>query len=218
MEKDGCIALTLRLDIKNDSTYSLLEKYLRKYDYKYLVYEEVSDKKEKLHYQGIFWVPEKEHNACKSRWSTMFKDWTRGQKSMAIVKKSSYEIYCTKDKSPIFRNKYTDEEISALEDQSYKKKPERSENETTFQKAFNYCKEHGIDTYSDGWIIAETLIDYYREKVKCEPNDFQLKNMAKSIYTHCVYEKALAQGNMGIYTSYKQQRAKQIMGSEWIYS
>lgn len=210
------VAVTIRVDIIGDGTYEAMDKFLSKYE-KYLVYEEESDKTKKLHYQGIIWLPDsKAHNAIKNRFSNHFSDWTRGQKSMALVRKEQYEIYITKDKKRVWSKGYTQEEIEQLESQSYHKNVKQPVL-TSFQRAYQYCKDHGLTTSSDGWQIAEMLIDYYRDNVKCEANDFQIKNMAKSIYTHCVYEKSKEQNNPEIYANYRRQRAKEIMGCSWTF-
>lgn len=210
------VACTIRVDIIGENATDFMERFLKKYD-KYLIYEEVSDQVQKPHYQGIVWVPDnKAYVAIKSRFSTHFSDWTRGQKSMALVRKAQYEIYITKDKQLKWSRGYSDDEIKALEDKSYKK-DSKLPVLTSFQKAYQYCKDHGLTTSSDGWQIAEMLIDYYRDNVKCEANDFQIKNMAKSIYTHCVFEKSKELNNPAVYANYRRQRAKEIMGLEWQY-
>lgn len=209
------VALTIRVDIIGEKTDELMERFLKKYE-RYLIYYEISDEVKKPHYQGIIWVPDnKAYVAIKTRFSTHFSDWTRGQKSMRLVRKAQYEIYITKDKQLKWSKGYTQEQIEELEKQSYKK--EKQPVLTSFQRAYQYCKDHGLTTSSDGWQIAEMLIDYYRDNVKCEANDFQIKNMAKSIYTHCVYERSREQNKPEIYANYRRQRAKEIMGCEWSY-
>lgn len=212
------VALTIRVDIIGQfNTDDLMAKFLGKYE-KYLVYHEVSDEVQKPHYQGIVWVPDnKAYVAIKSRFSTMFNEWTRGQKSMALVRKEQYEIYICKDKQLKWSKGYSQEEITQLESKSYKKDDKKQPVLTSFQRAYQYCKSHGLTTSSDGWQIAEMLIDYYRENVKCEANDFQIKNMAKSIYTHCVYDKSKELDNPAVYANYRKARAKQIMGCEWSF-
>lgn len=98
-----------------------------------------------------------------------------------------------------------------------KQKAEKTSPESNFQKALNYCKEKQITSSSDGWKIVMVLIDYYRENVKCEPNDFQLKLMAKSIQTHLVYETAKEKNKMHIYENLLKERARQVIGDTWVY-
>lgn len=95
------------------------------------------------------------------------------------------------------------------------KKKKATEVQTPFRKAFDYCKEKGLRTGMDGWEIVKLLINYYRDEVKCEPNDFQLKNMAKSIASHLVYEYSQKNNRPDIYDRYLTVRARQIIGNEW---
>lgn len=207
--------VTIRLDVINDDDADVLKKYLDKYS-KYLVYEEIADITKKKHYQGIIRVnDEKEFNACKVRFTTMFPNHKASKKSMSKVRSKNYEIYIAKDGKVFERKGYSDEEIQALQEKSYKKGNEPVA--SSLAKAMSYCKDRGITDSSNGWSICETLIDYYRENVKCEPNDFQLRNMTKSIYTHLCYERSVRQGNPAIYENYKKERSREIMGSTWIY-
>lgn len=98
-----------------------------------------------------------------------------------------------------------------------KKKNDKKVPESNFQKALQYCKEHGIHSTSDGWSIVTVLIDYYRENVKCEPNDFQLKLMAKSVQTHLVYERSKEENKMHVYQNLLKERARQIIGDTWVH-
>lgn len=208
---------TIRLDVLSDGDSEQLIKYLDKYN-KYLVYEEVSDKTQKLHYQGIIIVEDdKEYNAAKVRFTSMFPNHKCGKKSMAKVKKDTYAVYITKDGKKFASRGYTDEEIEELQTKSYKKKDKR-EVTSGFSTAMLYCKDKGVTSSSNGWEIVSVLIDYYRENVKCEPNDFQLRNMAKSIHTHLVYEHAVKNNVMHVYDTYKRHRAKEIIGSSWTFA
>lgn len=208
---------TIRLDVVDDTVTTRLEEYLAKYDYPYLVYHEYATNTKKPHYQGVIhWPSESLFKSARVRLYTMFKDLTKGRKSMACVRKDAYEIYITKDKDLRYRNGFTDEQIEELSSQSYEKDKTVS-GSTGFKKAFDYVVGRGYSDSTNGWEIAEALIDYYRESVKCEPNDFQIRNMAKSIYTHMVFDRSQKQGKH-IYESYRRERAKQIIGNEWIFS
>lgn len=88
---------------------------------------------------------------------------------------------------------------------------------SNFQKALDYCKSNDITSQSDGWQICVKLIEYYRVHVKCEPNDFQLRLMAKSIQIHLCYERCKKEDKMHVYDNLLKARAKQIIGNEWIY-
>lgn len=98
-----------------------------------------------------------------------------------------------------------------------KKVEDQKKMTSQFEKALQYCKEKGINCSSDGWQIVKCLINYYRINVKCEPNDFQLKLMAKSIATHLVYEAAEKHDCMHVYESYLETRAKEVIGTTWTY-
>lgn len=154
---------------------------------------------------------------AKVRFSTYFPDHSKGKKSMSKVKKSSYSVYITKDGKMFAFKGYTESEIEALQDQSYHKDKEKTVY-SGFAKALAYCKDNLVTASSDGWQIASVLIDYYRINVKCEPNDFQLKNMAKSIHTQLVYEHAVRHNVMHVYDNYKNQRAKEIIGCNWTFA
>lgn len=208
---------TIRLDHLHEDDPKTLTTFLDHYQ-RVLVYDEIASQTEKQHYQGfITFIDEKAYNAAKVRFSTMFKNHTKGLKSMAKVKKESYKSYICKDGKQFFRKGITDEELQTLVEASYKKsdKKDAKNVQTPFRKAFDYCQKRGITSSTDGWQIVEFLIDYYREEVKCEPNDFQLKNMAKSIATHAVYTYAQGQDRMDIYQRYLRTRSKQIIGQDW---
>lgn len=208
--------ITIRLDVLHDADAEQLRKYLDKYT-KYLVYEEIADITKKKHYQGIMHVnDEKEFNACKVRFTTMFPNHKGSKKSMSKVRSKNYEVYITKDGKLFERKGYTDEEIQALQEQSYKKNTAKLVS-NGFMKAFDYVKERGITDSDNGWKICEVLIDYYRESVKCEPNDFQLRNMTKSIYSHLCYDRSIRLGNPAIYENYRASRAREIMGCSWTF-
>lgn len=208
---------TIRLDILDESYPDRFRKFIEKYD-QYLVYHEISDKEKKPHYQGIIiFEDESKFRSGRVRFYDTFRDATKGHKSMAAVKNDNYQVYITKDKDLRYSKGFSDEVIRNLEELSFKKNSKEFRS-TTFARAHDYVVNRGISDSTSGWEIAEALIDYYRENIKCEPCDFQLKSMTKSIYTHLVYERAQRQGRPEIYELYRQQRAKQIIGNEWIFS
>lgn len=211
---------TIRLDVLFEDEFDkdLLTKYVDKYE-KYLVYEEVSNKTKKLHYQGIVWVTDlKAFNAAKTRFTTMFKEThPRSNRSMAPVRKDNYEVYITKDLKKVMSRGYTDEEIERLQSQSYSKEDRTGNTRSQYENIINYLRDRGIHDTSSGWDICEKLIEYYRDTRKCEPNDFQLRNMTKSIYTQLQYERAVRLNRPDVYENYVKARAKQIIGHEWIF-
>lgn len=138
------IKVTIRID-EIGGVKDRLSSFLERYE-KYLVYEEVSDVVEKLHYQGVVHVcDEKSYIAIKTRFSTYFKDIPKGGKSMSKVKTESYEIYISKDKNPVFIKSYTDEEVKKLQELSYKKKNNPVIKKQTFIEI--------VDDKFDEWIV-----------------------------------------------------------------
>lgn len=205
---------TIRLDKIDEKDGITLMKYLENYD-KYLVYFEISRKTKKPHFQGIIeFVDSKAQKAAKTRFTTMFPNHTRGKKSMALVKKDSYEVYITKDGNVFASKGYTEDEINALYSQSYQKTDAVEDAKTSFQKALDYCKRAGCHSTSNGWEICERLIDYYTDNVKCQPNDFQLKSMTKSIAASL---KRADTAHPEIYEGYRARLARSVIGPEWVY-
>ncbi|MEO5351388.1 MAG: hypothetical protein H7836_17365 [Magnetococcus sp. YQC-3] len=122
---------TIRIDddvSHSPSTLDRLTDFLQHHRYiKYLVYREVSAVTKKLHYQGIVEIEEKTRSSHRMSWCNTFRDYSKGHKSTAIVKKlDEYMIYITKDKDKVLSKGYTDEEIEELQSKSYKKKTGRA--------------------------------------------------------------------------------------------
>lgn len=213
------IAATIRVDDINDATNDLVLKYVDKYD-KYLVYYEIADITKKGHYQGIVWVnDEKEYSAMKVRFSSTFPEHKASSKSMAKVKTDNYETYITKDGDLRFNKGYSMDEIEKLASKSYKKgeiKKTKKKVESNFEAAYKYCLDNGATIHStgNGWEVCDLLQDYYRERIKCEPSDYQLQCMTKSICKQIIYEYSV-QHDPEIYKRYKRDRSKQIIGCSW---
>lgn len=204
---------TLRLDKISDTDELTLSKYLEKY-MKYLVYFEISQKTKKPHWQGVIeFNDEKEYKAAKVRFTSMFPEHKGSKKSMTSVKKETYEIYISKDGDMFKCAGWTQQEIEQLQSQSYRKDDAVKDARNSFQKAFDFCVNNGITVTSDGYDIVVQLIKYYCQEVKCEPNDFQLKNMAKSIHAQLVYQ----QGDKQLFDAYAMRRAQDIIGCTWIH-
>lgn len=207
---------TVRLDVLNPEDGDTLKKYLEKYS-KYLVFEEVSSKTQKLHYQGVvYFDSEQEYKAAKVRFSSMFKSHTRGKKSMAKVKSEDYEIYISKDGKCFIAKEYTEEDIAILHSKSYKKTDKKKDKKSWFMILVDHVKSEGLNSNSSGWEIAAVVIDCYQNFCKCEPSDFQIQNYAKSIQRHLCFEECKANGNMNPYKSYLRARAKQVIGNTWV--
>lgn len=207
------VKATLRVDNRDDDTLSRLQSFLSRYE-KYLVYEEVSDKQKKLHYQGVVYVnSDKEYNAMKVRFSTHFKDWEKGSKSMSLVKKDTYEVYITKDGKQVFNQGFSEEEVENLQKQSYKKEDKTKLNK--LDKLMQYCKENNYHWSDDGWKLCILIQKYYLENNLPEPNDFQIKCYVKSIYLRYMTEKSREKNNPAILDNYMRERAYEIMGPTW---
>lgn len=218
----------------SDSTFSIIKQeqlrgrvqtFIEKYS-KYIVAYEEASQTGKLHYQGIVWVEDDvAYKAMKTRFQTMFPHHKGSRKSMTAVKKATYESYIVKDGRIIFKKGYTDEEIEAFKAASYKKDEElvskkvskKSKPPSNFQNAYNFCIENGITIKSagDGWEICDTLQHYYTTLCKCEPTDYQLQNMTKSIAKQLVYEWSQKHNQKHVYERFLRDRSRQILGSSW---
>lgn len=129
---------TVRIDTKGDSTLDRLKTFLDHERYiKYLVYKETSDVTKKVHYQGFVEIADDHHAWHKTRWSKAFPDYTKGQKSSALVNKDSYLVYVTKDKDLVLSKGCTEEFINTLQTQSYHK--DCKKNNDTYTKFLNFC-------------------------------------------------------------------------------
>lgn len=205
---------TIRVDKLSEKDGLTLMKYLENYD-KYLVYFEISQKTKKPHWQGVIDFPDmKTQKAAKTRLTTMFPEHTTGKKSMTSVKKDTYEVYISKDGDLFASAGYTQQEIEAYASKSYSKPDASGDAKTSFQRALDYCKQAGCHSTSSGWDICERLIDYYTDNVKCQPNDFQLKSMTKSIAASL---KRADTAHPELYEGYRTKLARSIIGHEWIY-
>lgn len=217
---------TLRLDVIEDvsseDTLKRIEDALCKYP-RYMIYHEYAKETGKPHFQGIVWADEG-HETYKKAMERLFPEWKgtrgckgQGKRSFAPTKTSNYEIYITKDGDVRLCKGYSTEDIERLRAKSYqpavKAKAERKNEPTGYQKALAHVKQ---SVSPADWMnpteICKALIDYYTKAVKCEPNDFQLKCMTKSIMSSLLYESDPQR-----YERWKQVRAEQIIGREFIF-
>lgn len=182
------------------------------------------------HHYHIWLVSDKQCKSIRQNFKYNFKE-HKGNGSYSIVEDKGNINYICKgesvDMAPIIivnTMAISDDDIALAHEQYWLDKENYESNkpkvkngvvQTPFRKAYDYCKNNGLRTGMDGWEIVKLLINYYREEVKCEPNDFQLKNMAKSIATHLVYEYSVNKNRKDIYDRYLTVRARQIIGSEW---
>jgi len=205
------IKVTIRLDDIGDGTSETLRTFLNHYD-KYLVYQEIAEKTKKLHFQGVIYVLDvKAYGAMKTRFSTVFKAWTRGMKSMALVKKDAYEVYITKDGNMFASKGFTEAEIQRLEVQSYPKEEGNDSIVTSpYKKVLQYCKDQGATSSTNGWELCVLILKYYMEHSKCEPGDFQIRSMTNSIHKALMFDHSKELGERFLRT-----RAEQIMAQTW---
>lgn len=217
---------TFRVDIIPDVDIDIIKKRVEQAlesseSEKYLISLEEAKKTKKLHYQGVIYSSLK-FMTYKKRMEGIFPEWKgtrgckgQGKRSFAEVKGDSYEIYITKDDNIKYVKGYTDEEIQLLKSQSYHKSEDKSK-ENWFLTLVQHCYDNNVDAMSDGWQIGACIIDAYQKYIKCEPNDFQIKSYAKSIQRHMVAQYAEEVKKPHVWSRYKELRAKEIIGHEWV--
>lgn len=214
---------TLRLDdVVGCDTKLLLEEFLKEHDEafgRYVIAHEVSKDVKKRHYQG--WI---EATCARSSWQNWIKVFphARHEKSFAVMKKETYRGYVLKDGDVRYTKGVMEDQLEEWKaswkpDTSPTQDPTRDSHKapTGFQKIFNYVKEYSEVNPTvpmNGWNMAKLIMKYYNENTKCEPNDFQIRNMCKSIQ----YEFKKREGGAA-FEQYCEERAKQIIGHEWIY-
>lgn len=211
------LVFTVRLDeVEFCDTQQLLEEFLHKHDKyfeRYVICHEIAEVTKKRHYQG--WI---EVTCSRSNWQEMiqiFQKYDKHQKSFKIMKKEEYRSYILKDDDLRYRKGVSDEEIEGWKSLSYKKDPTTKEKEpTSYEKitAFVQKKIENSSERPDGWKIAKWIMQYYHQNTKCEPNDFQIRNMAKSIWYNIK-----SKGDPNEFERYQNDRAMQIIGHEWIH-
>lgn len=210
---------TIRLDeIVGCDTKALLEEFLKEHDEvfpRYVISHEVSKEVKKPHYQG--WI---EATCARSSWQNWIKVFPHGRhdKSFAVMRKETYRSYVVKDGDVRYTKGITEDQLKVWRDASYTDKDltqDSHKTRTGFTAIVDYVDEyiqvHPTETVS-GWKLAELIMKWYNENKKCEPNDFQIRNMCKSIQ----YELK-RRGDPRNFERYVQERAKQIIGHEWIY-
>lgn len=186
---------TIRIDAKEvdeeyeeaqDSTKNRLLAFLN--DDRYtacMIYREYSSVVKKLHYQGVIELDEKDVSWHKERWSRMFKDFPKGKKSTALMKKDNYEVYITKDKDRVYAKGYTEEFIKELESKSYTK--EQRVKTDYFDRFKNWLWEYDHKTEYwkyDYYYIAEKLIEFFGVE-KQEVKNFQFyRSLVFNVQAH----------------------------------
>lgn len=227
MPNPGTFRLDLIDEITQDATENIIKSILEELQSdKYLISLEQADQTGKLHWQGVVYYNQS-YESYKKLCETYTPQWKgtrgckgQGKRSFAKVKnEDSYTIYVSKSGNVRFRKGYSDEEIKELHEKSYtvdkkddkkKKKPE-----SNFESAVAYVEEEYFSSLIGRicpWDVCATLIKYYQYKVKCEPNDFQLKCMTKSIIRNYY-----ATRKPDKFDKFCRIRAKEIIGSEFAY-
>lgn len=137
---------TFRVDASEEITREKVVKFFEETTEedipKYLIYYEISDQKEKPHYQGVLFTKIKE-NTMRLRIKRYFGV-EKGSYSFAKVRKDQYEIYITKDGDQVCKRGYTDMEVFELYDKAYVKKQKRRDRPfiEIIEEAFvNYVKD-----------------------------------------------------------------------------
>jgi len=127
----------IRVDCVRDTTLEHLGEWLAKHSPKYFLYEELGEKTGKVHYQGVVDLDLKVKDI--TVWRQHLKDMLKSDKknaySLAIIKKSNYYIYCTKDKKMVLVKGYTQEYLKECESLSYNKS-----SQTFAAKLYEACK------------------------------------------------------------------------------
>lgn len=180
---------TIRIDEQGDDTLDRLKAFLDHDRYiRYLVYREIADITKKVHYQGFVEFPDEYISWHTGRWSLRFKDFPKGKKSSALVKKDNYMIYITKDKDLVLSKGCTEDFINTLETQSYHKVPQVIKKDY-YQMFFEYIKQQPeVDQrkYKIQW-IAETLVDYMGLEHREIKNFNYYKSLCLNVQSRLIY-------------------------------
>lgn len=151
----------------------------------YLVYREVASETQKVHYQGVVEIDEKDVSWHKERWSRVFKDYPKGKKSTALMKKLNYEVYITKDKDRVCVKGYTEDFIKACEEASYSKEERTKKDYFDRFKYYLWNYDHKTETWKyDYYYIAERLIEFFGIE-KQEVKNFQFyRSLVFNVQAH----------------------------------
>lgn len=151
MSKDYLTAI--RLDVKDDFDGELLIKFLQGENLPCVVYEEISDKVNKLHYQGYIKCGDKNNYAAlKKKFKDTFgKSHNRYQRSFTPVRKQEeYMRYVAKDKKLFFTQLIDESHIRKCEEESYKKEDKKKKSQRL------------------GQIICDAAYHYFIEEIRKE--------------------------------------------------
>lgn len=181
---------TIRIDDNDTHTPSTLERLTKFLEWEhynaYLVYREYGDDTGKLHYQGFVEFDSSHLSAHKERFSRLFKDYPKGKKSSAIMKKEQYKVYITKDKDRILSKGYTEGWIQELETQSYKK--DETVKKDYYDRFYEYLQRQSgyeVGRFSTKW-VSDQLFDFFGVE-KQEVKNFQFyKSLIWNCTSRCV--------------------------------
>lgn len=213
------LTFTVRLDdIAGCDTQQLIEEFLQKHNecfQRYVVCHEIAQVTKKPHYQG--WIEVDAARSSWQKWIQMFPH--KGtQKSFELMKKEEYRAYVVKDGDIRYQKGVTEAEIKEWREKSFTKeecekkiKDKRPSNYEAITEYVTRMMEESSER-PDGWKIAKWIILWYQKHSKCEPNDYQIRNMSKSIWT-----KIKSKGDSHAYQKFLDDRAMQIIGPEWIH-
>lgn len=216
----------------HDRKQEIYEKYKSVHDEgDILIVKELTSENKTIHYQS-YWKTDIKKDAITKRLQRLEIKAGGSNQQYACTKikdtdqdrERMIQYLCkgeNKDTLPdvLFNNFLTDEQIKDYHDEYWMeneklkdgKKSKKPYELSNFEKALEYVKKYGGNPM-DPVGICERIISYYTEECKCEPNDFQLKNMTKSIIT-----QLWAQQDMKKCKKFIHKRAKEIIGSEFKY-
>lgn len=188
--------MTLRVDDKPEhKTLEHLQKWMQHPRFQeILIYREISSKTKKLHYQGYVKVDPDHKNWFQKEFNQLFdtKNYPKGSKSTAVMKKESYKIYITKGNDRIITHNVSEEDIQQLFQQSYEPKPFK-ESGKDFEQAFKEYVQEDVDVRQKihiyRWVI-EKLWDYLGtlDRKKCTHMVRYYKSLCFTIQTKTMRE------------------------------
>lgn len=219
----------------HDANERLYDKYRSIHDQgDIFIVKELTSTNQTIHYQS-YWKTDTKKDAITKRFQRLQIKGGGSNEQYAVTKVEDtpedhqrvIQYLCkgaSKDELPVvlYTNFLSDEQIKEyhtkywLENETYrdnvKSKKDKIKELTVFQQALAYVQIYIGPATPCPIKVCELLIDFYTKKCKCEPNDFQLKTMTKSIIS-----QILLKDHPQKYEVWKHKRAKDIIGSEFKY-
>lgn len=225
----------IRLDQINDRTIMdpLISDFISLYGQGIAVHENPDNECSNPHYH-IWLFSSSKVQAIRDKFKRMFS--VSGNAQYSINSKKSGDIkYLLKQSIPciVFNNKFTQQEVDDNINKWQVKSEGKSEGKSRQGKArqvkaswydelSQYCmqqmKDYNFQVNTIRSVAEEVAVHiqfYYLDKIKCEPNDFQLRCYVKSIVKWMVYEL----DNSPLKKSYKRYaeiRASEICGDMFV--